>query len=120
MYLFDIFVAVKTPHEASSSKIYSVNIFNNNCGVHLQLSQLSSTFILTHPLSYFKVGAGAIGCELLKNFALIGLGAGEEGHITVTDMDFIERSNLNRQFLFRSKDIGVRKHTILHITASNL
>lgn len=57
----------------------------------------------------FKVGAGAIGCELLKNFALIGLGAGEEGHITVTDMDFIERSNLNRQFLFRSEDIGVRK-----------
>uniref|UniRef100_A0A3P8SVT2 E1 ubiquitin-activating enzyme n=1 Tax=Amphiprion percula TaxID=161767 RepID=A0A3P8SVT2_AMPPE len=55
---------------------------------------------------YFLVGAGAIGCELLKNFALIGLGAGENGHITVTDMDFIERSNLNRQFLFRSQDIG--------------
>ncbi|XP_036957523.1 ubiquitin-like modifier-activating enzyme 1 [Acanthopagrus latus] len=54
---------------------------------------------------YFLVGAGAIGCELLKNFALIGLGAGEGGHITVTDMDFIEKSNLNRQFLFRSQDI---------------
>uniref|UniRef100_A0A4W5PET7 E1 ubiquitin-activating enzyme n=1 Tax=Hucho hucho TaxID=62062 RepID=A0A4W5PET7_9TELE len=58
---------------------------------------------------YFLVGAGAIGCELLKNFALIGLGAGEGGHITVTDMDSIERSNLNRQFLFRSQDIGVRE-----------
>uniref|UniRef100_A0A8C3AR08 Ubiquitin-activating enzyme E1 n=1 Tax=Cyclopterus lumpus TaxID=8103 RepID=A0A8C3AR08_CYCLU len=57
---------------------------------------------------YFLVGAGAIGCELFKNFALMGLGAGEEGRITVTDMDFIERSNLNRQFLFRSQDIGVR------------
>lgn len=56
-----------------------------------------------------QVGAGAIGCELLKNFALIGLGAGEGGHITVTDMDSIERSNLNRQFLFRSQDIGVRE-----------
>lgn len=55
---------------------------------------------------YFLVGAGAIGCELLKNFALIGLGAGEGGNITVTDMDSIERSNLNRQFLFRSQDIG--------------
>lgn len=55
---------------------------------------------------YFLVGAGAIGCELLKNFALIGLGAGEGGSITVTDMDSIERSNLNRQFLFRSQDIG--------------
>ncbi|KAM4740826.1 ubiquitin-like modifier-activating enzyme 1 isoform 2-T2 [Anableps anableps] len=61
---------------------------------------------------YFLVGAGAIGCELLKNFALIGLGAGEEGHITVTDMDYIERSNLNRQFLFRSKDIGKPKSEI--------
>uniref|UniRef100_A0A671XJX4 E1 ubiquitin-activating enzyme n=1 Tax=Sparus aurata TaxID=8175 RepID=A0A671XJX4_SPAAU len=58
---------------------------------------------------YFLVGAGAIGCELLKNFALIGLGAGDEGHITVTDMDFIEKSNLNRQFLFRPKDIGKPK-----------
>lgn len=56
-----------------------------------------------------QVGAGAIGCELLKNFALIGLGAGEGGKITVTDMDSIERSNLNRQFLFRSQDIGVRR-----------
>ncbi|CAK6952509.1 ubiquitin-like modifier-activating enzyme 1 [Scomber scombrus] len=61
---------------------------------------------------YFLVGAGAIGCELLKNFALIGLGAGEEGHITLTDMDFIERSNLNRQFLFRSQDIGQPKSEV--------
>uniref|UniRef100_A0A8D3CJA2 Ubiquitin-like modifier activating enzyme 7 n=1 Tax=Scophthalmus maximus TaxID=52904 RepID=A0A8D3CJA2_SCOMX len=59
-----------------------------------------------------EVGAGAIGCELLKNFALIGLGAGEEGGITVTDMDFIERSNLNRQFLFRSQDIGKPKSEV--------
>ncbi|KAM4588935.1 ubiquitin-like modifier-activating enzyme 1 [Odontesthes bonariensis] len=61
---------------------------------------------------YFLVGAGAIGCELLKNFALMGLGAGTEGHITVTDMDFIERSNLNRQFLFRSQDIGKPKSDV--------
>ena len=49
---------------------------------------------------YFVVGAGAIGCELLKNFAMLGLGAAG-GKITVTDMDVIEKSNLNRQFLFR-------------------
>ncbi|XP_024126269.1 ubiquitin-like modifier-activating enzyme 1 [Oryzias melastigma] len=61
---------------------------------------------------YFLVGAGAIGCELLKNFALMGLGAGEGGHITVTDMDYIERSNLNRQFLFRSHDIGKPKSEV--------
>ncbi|KAM6141160.1 ubiquitin-like modifier-activating enzyme 1 [Erethizon dorsatum] len=54
---------------------------------------------------YFLVGAGAIGCELLKNFAMIGLGCGEDGEITVTDMDTIEKSNLNLQFLFRSWDV---------------
>jgi len=57
---------------------------------------------------YFVVGAGAIGCELLKNFALIGLGC-DGGNVTVTDMDMIERSNLNRQFLFRSWDIQKHK-----------
>ena len=54
---------------------------------------------------YFVVGAGAIGCELLKNFAMIGLGASPEGKIVVTDMDHIERSNLSRQFLFRNEDV---------------
>uniref|UniRef100_A0A8C5K769 Ubiquitin-like modifier-activating enzyme 1 n=1 Tax=Jaculus jaculus TaxID=51337 RepID=A0A8C5K769_JACJA len=54
---------------------------------------------------YFLVGAGAIGCELLKNFAMIGLGCGDGGEITVTDMDTIEKSNLNRQFLFRPWDV---------------
>ncbi|OBS79827.1 hypothetical protein A6R68_21971, partial [Neotoma lepida] len=49
---------------------------------------------------YFLVGAGAIGCELLKNFAIVGLNWGEHGEITVIDMDTIEKSNLNQQFLF--------------------
>uniref|UniRef100_G3MM20 E1 ubiquitin-activating enzyme n=1 Tax=Amblyomma maculatum TaxID=34609 RepID=G3MM20_AMBMU len=57
---------------------------------------------------YFLVGAGAIGCELLKNFAMMGLGA-EDGCIYITDMDVIERSNLNRQFLFRPWDVGRMK-----------
>ena len=56
-------------------------------------------------LRYFIVGAGAIGCELLKNFAMLGIGAGEGGQIYVTDMDLIEKSNLNRQFLFRPWDV---------------
>uniref|UniRef100_A0A2K5PZN5 Ubiquitin-like modifier-activating enzyme 1 n=1 Tax=Cebus imitator TaxID=2715852 RepID=A0A2K5PZN5_CEBIM len=55
---------------------------------------------------YFLVGAGAIGYELLKNFAMIGLGCGEGGEITVTDMDTIKKSNLNRQFLFRPWDVS--------------
>jgi len=57
----------------------------------------------------FLVGAGAIGCEMLKNWAMIGLGTGPNGKITVTDMDSIEKSNLNRQFLFRPKDVGGMK-----------
>jgi len=60
-------------------------------------------------LSYFVVGAGAIGCEMLKNFALMGLGTKDKGVIHVTDMDTIERSNLNRQFLFRTPDVGQLK-----------
>lgn len=50
------------------------------------------------------MGAGAIGCELLKNLALMGV-----GQVTVTDNDTIEKSNLNRQFLFREKDLGQPK-----------
>ncbi|KAH9257809.1 hypothetical protein BASA81_003827 [Batrachochytrium salamandrivorans] len=48
----------------------------------------------------FLVGSGAIGCEVLKNFALMGV-----GKVVLTDPDRIEKSNLNRQFLFRSKDL---------------
>lgn len=57
----------------------------------------------------FLVGSGAIGCEMLKNWAMMGLGSGANGQITVTDMDTIEKSNLNRQFLFRSPDVGKLK-----------
>lgn len=54
----------------------------------------------------FLVGSGAIGCEMLKNWSMMGLGSGEKGIIHVTDLDTIEKSNLNRQFLFRAKDLG--------------
>ncbi len=117
----------------------------------------------------FVVGAGAIGCELLKNFALLGVGMGRSqnaspaacnhtgthvgvidstsssagsssagsssgstgslwdmissgsveggrkgegrgrGGIVLTDMDSIERSNLNRQLLFRQRHVGTAK-----------
>lgn len=57
----------------------------------------------------FLVGAGAIGCEMLKNWAMMGVAVGPEGKIWVTDMDQIEKSNLNRQFLFRPKDVGKLK-----------
>ncbi|DAZ99569.1 TPA: hypothetical protein N0F65_001397, partial [Lagenidium giganteum] len=57
----------------------------------------------------FLVGCGALGCEYLKNFAMIGLACGEKGLVTVTDNDRIEVSNLNRQFLFREHNVGQPK-----------
>ncbi|KDQ64663.1 hypothetical protein JAAARDRAFT_28301 [Jaapia argillacea MUCL 33604] len=54
----------------------------------------------------FLVGSGAIGCEMLKNWSMMGLASGPRGVIHVTDLDTIEKSNLNRQFLFRAKDLG--------------
>uniref|UniRef100_A0A1I7YJJ1 E1 ubiquitin-activating enzyme n=1 Tax=Steinernema glaseri TaxID=37863 RepID=A0A1I7YJJ1_9BILA len=60
---------------------------------------------------WFIVGAGAIGCELLKNFAMMGVGCDPQGKgkLKITDMDQIEISNLNRQFLFRRGDVGSKK-----------
>lgn len=60
--------------------------------------------MLCFTFRYFIVGAGAIGCELIKNFAMLGVGA-NGGEIFITDMDLIEKSNLNRQFLFRPHDV---------------
>ena len=57
----------------------------------------------------FMVGCGALGCELMKNFAMLGVGCGKNGFITVTDGDRIEVSNLNRQFLFRKQHVKKAK-----------
>ena len=50
------------------------------------------------------IGAGALGNEVIKNLALMGI-----GHLIIADFDTIEDSNLSRSILFRVSDRGRRK-----------
>src|SRR5262249_5938514 len=61
------------------------------------------------------VGAGALGNEVLKNLALVGLGT-----IEVIDLDVVEPSNLSRSVLFRGEDGGRPKAEVGSIRAGEL
>ncbi len=52
----------------------------------------------------FIVGSGAIGCEILKNLGMMGVKI-----MFISDPDYIEKSNLSRQFLFSDGDIRKSK-----------
>jgi adenylyltransferase/sulfurtransferase len=49
-------------------------------------------------------GAGALGNEIVKNLALLGV-----GNLLIADLDRIELSNLSRTVLFRESDLGRSK-----------
>ncbi|CEQ39397.1 SPOSA6832_00923 [Sporobolomyces salmonicolor] len=90
------------------------------------------------------VGAGGIGCELLKNMGplpsrspslpivhpltptpllrrqtpvMSGFGGGPRGQIHVLDLDTIDLSNLNRQFLFQKQHVKRPKAVVARETA---
>ena len=57
--------------------------------------------------SVLLVGAGGVGCEVLKNLVLSGF-----TKVHIFDLDTIEVSNLNRQFLFQRPHVGQPKCVI--------
>ncbi|MFK7964814.1 MAG: ThiF family adenylyltransferase [Burkholderiaceae bacterium] len=70
---------------------------------HTQIDGFSQPSIAA--LNVIVVGAGAIGNEVIKNLALLGV-ATAGGSLTVFDLDRVERHNLTRSVLLRETDIG--------------
>jgi len=61
------------------------------------------------------IGAGALGNEIIKNLALLGI-----GNLLIADKDFIENSNLSRSVLYRAGDTGKSKAEIAACGAREL
>ncbi len=61
------------------------------------------------------VGAGALGNEVIKNLALLGIGS-----VLIVDFDTIDLSNLSRSVLFRKQDVGRKKAEVAALRAKEI
>ena len=75
---------------------YSRQIVLKDVGVIGQKSICSSKVLI--------VGAGGLGCPIADNLSRAGIGT-----IGITDFDKINLSNIHRQNLYNSKDVGKYK-----------
>ncbi|CAG7951839.1 unnamed protein product [Penicillium olsonii] len=103
LLLFTLHISPGAPRRLNSTLSRSLTLpamrdssLKRSVGVDLTRSIKESRVLL--------VGAGGIGCELLKNLVLTGF-----GEIHIIDLDTIDLSNLNRQFLFRHEHIKKSK-----------
>ena len=103
---FDFFETIENINEDVDRKLKNsryddqIAIFGNKIQEQIQKS------------NFFMVGAGATGCEFLKNFAMMGACSAKNNKFMVTDNDNIEVSNLSRQFLFKKNDVGKSKSEV--------
>jgi ubiquitin-activating enzyme E1 len=102
--LYDCDEILNSPSDRTCSVNEKEGSDRNTCGLRHILGD--SIVEDLQSMRVFVVGAGAIGCEILKNLAAMGIGSKSKGRVIITDMDTIEKSNLSRQLLFRDSDVG--------------
>lgn len=84
-------------------------------GKHRVCRRFIDTTTTTLQSRVLLIGAGGVGCELLKNLVLSGF-----GEIHIVDLDTIDLSNLNRQFLFGMQHIKKPKAIVRRPASTSL